>query len=401
MSACQKILSNFSYLFFIVVVSVSCTCSKEKEKLKGIGVVNEVKNVVYYKNFSSLEWTSAKEGMPLYIGDYVRTGKNSYAVIQVEGDRLRIDEDTLIKIEKRSNKTKEGPKIELVILSGDISIEKNTNVTPAIAVKRFNNGKLITDEISKFLIQNSNWVGFEDGSKEYHRKKVELLYPCDNEVVTIPYPIFRWRGHIDGLLRIYKDEMEYMVVQINGEENKKVELKDGKYVWGLFEGNKEISSRCSFEIASKHGHLSPIRTGMRPNRDLSATITGKAEEIITLPKRENDKKVDMVHERLRHIQKVIDTSIEHIRETRKSINPDKIKNYAELYNKLDELGNILGELKVLHDSLLLEVMRLNDPKVIVQYLNELTDIEKNLNGIDKEIKEIERIVLNEGLEHPR
>lgn len=373
---------------FVIALSLSsCTCQGEKEKRLGVGFINDIKNEVYYKNFKSLIWTDARKGMPLFNGDYIRTGDSSLASISIENENLILDENTLIKIEKKGRVGSENVSVELVILNGNISLESSPKLLNSVAVKRMNDGGLITEDLNKLIVK----VPDTKLNAEMKNAVVELLYPCD-EKIRINNPVFRWNGKINGTLRIYKEKRKILSLDFSNEESRQVELKDGSYEWDIQSYGSADSARCSFEIVSDVESLSPVKSRRRRIKETIPELSGKEDEDVMLSDKKRDEKSDIVKKRLAHIQVTIDRSIEHIRETKKGIDPAKIQNYMGLSQRLDELAELLQELKILQESLLLDVMKMNSPAEIVRYLNELEEIENNIKGIDKEIREVEKVV---------
>ncbi len=391
----QETLDRIFFVLFAISFFTGCdfSCGREKENNEGLGFISSVKNTVYYKNFRSLVWTKAAEKIPVFGGDYIRTAENSSAVIQIEDDKLVIGENTLIKIEKRRPDRDEGMPVELVILNGDIAVEEGGDSSRTVTVKRLSGGKLKTEEISRLKLSKADISDVYENEEDL----TELLYPCENEILSINNPVFRWNGKRKGLLKIYRDKAEHSEILIEDEESRQVELEDGSYEWEILLNGRRISTRCSFGISARPLHNEKVGTGRRKVKDISPKLSGKQDEIVQPAEKTNENKSDMVQKRLSDIQKVIDRSMEHIVKTRKSIDPEKVKNYAQIYGKLDELSRLLMELRVIQEALLMEVIKLDNPKVIVKYLNELEDIEKNLRGIDEEIRNIEKTVMSDGI----
>lgn len=392
-------VDNFLIKVLLIVHLCGCDCQKGKDVGNGLGFISSVKNSVYYKSYNSLVWIKAREKLPVYSGDYVRTGEKSFAIIQFEKERLVLQENTLIKIEKGLVGNENSLPIEVVVLDGEIYVEEGGDISKNLILKRSSDDKLKFSDVGSSL--ESVEYGNSKSDVFYEKELVtRLLYPCNNEKIGINNPVFRWNGKISGLLRIYKDKKEFDVIYLNNEDSRQLYLPNGLYEWDIAQNDKSISNRCAFEIITSEGVSGKVIPHKRQMRNINLKLAQKEDDIpeVMGQKRRVDKeKSDIVKSRLVAIQKIIDESIEQINKTRKGINPEKIKDYAQIYNKLDELSQLLRELKRVQESLLLEVIRLGNPKVIAKCLSELDDIESNLKEIDKEIKEIEAQLLSNSL----
>ncbi|MCX7958240.1 MAG: hypothetical protein N3B13_04270 [Deltaproteobacteria bacterium] len=383
-------------LLLSLLVFSRCTCRKEREEDKGLGFILSVKNTVFYKNFRSLVWVSASENLPLYAGDYIRTGDKSSATVMIEKSELIVDENTLIKIEKKGITRENSQPIEIVILFGDISHKDSPQGYSRVEFKRLRDGKIVKEDLI-----NKNKPEWEEDSDNIADIrdifKVQPVSPCLNEKMNKGNILFRWDKKSSGILRVYRNKSDLISVRLYDEDSKSLELESGSYEWEITDSGNNISQKCSFVIAPEVISEVNISGKSRKIKYVSPVLSPKRENIIESAQKEGEAKQDVVKMRLENIQKVIDNNIDQIKNTRKSINPEKIKNYAQIYAKLDELISLLNELRVVQSALLMEVIKLNDPRVIVKYIDELEDIEKNLKGIEAEVRNVENIIVSDGI----
>lgn len=383
---------RLSKIFIFILLLCLFDCSrKDTKEGNAIGSIVRIERDVFYKKYNSLTWTKAKIQSPLYKGDYIRTGEDSSAIILIEQEKVILNSNTLIKIDKMEEKINRDVSVELVLLNGDIQIDSSSNIPKALSVKRLDNGKLIPEELSKLIYKKEPLeVPIKGGAEA--EDKIELIYPCNDEVINIKNPIFRWNQKISGVIKIYSDDGREEEILVNNEESKNIELQYGAYKWEIIKNNREISNRCSFGVSEKNESMKIVKTISRRSKQPVLALKEKSEELVTPPIKPERQNEDIVKKRLNHIQTVIDRSIEHIKDTKKGIDPEKIKNYLEIYQKLDELTSLLQDLKVVQESLLIEILKVENPTNIVNYLTELEEIENNLKGIDREIKKIEEVL---------
>lgn len=369
-----------------------CSCKKENREIIKIGNLIKRENAVYYKNFKSLVWEDARENIPLFKGDYIRTGHSSLAVLQIGEEVINIEENTLIRIDERRSELPEDIDVEIVLLNGDITIEKGRTDQISISVVRIRDGKREEEDIANLVKRVVSAVpDIPDVSSNI--QEIGLIYPCNDEVVTVRNPVMRWEREISGILRIYDSEENISEFRLSSERSKRVDLRDGVYRWGLYRGEDLISSRCSFTIRSETESMKLVSVSKGRQKVVrEENLEGKTEEILPDSNKETTSKKDIAKKRLVHIQSVISKSIEDIANTRKGIDVSRVRNYAEVYRKLDELNSLLAELKILQESLLIEIIKLESPSMISSYLNELQKIEDNLKDINKEIRDIEKII---------
>ncbi len=388
----SALLKRLSKIIFLILLLSIQDCSKRDKRVdEGIGSILHIESFVFYKKFSSLVWEEAREGLPLFKGDYIRTGDKSSATLIIGGEKIIVNANTLIKIDKKIDDGSRDISVELVILNGDVSVESSSPPPKAFSVKRLENGKLVLEDISRMLTKREIAVKSLEDTEEIGRE-IELIYPCNNEVIGMNNPVFKWGERVNGTIRIQSDNGRDTEVVVDNEKDRSIELPYGNYSWAIYQENKRISNRCSFSIKGETESLKSINVVSRRNRQHSVNLSEKDEEPVIIKKKSAGEREDIVKKRLGQIQTIIDKSIEHIKDTKRSIDPEKIQNYAELYGKLDELTMLLKDLKVIQESLLIEVIKMDNPSIIVNYLNELEDIERNLSGIDREIKDIEEII---------
>lgn len=385
-----RISNKQRFLIFSLFVFLLLTygCKKKSRVEDGLGYIQIVNKSVYYKNYKSLEWEGAKAGTVLYRGDYIRTGDNSSAILNIEKETISIEENTLIRIDRRQESKDKKEGIELVILNGELVLDNPPGSSSTLTISRLKEGKRINEDLSAYVkkIVTENPV-LDTG---YHPKEmIELLSPCNDEVLNFNNVLFKWRGDISGELRIASEDGKRFAYALLSENNKYIELKDGIYEWSISRDREIISNRCRFEIRLKDSSLKPVNIRDKKVKGKEIALSGKTEEIPEEKKGESAKE-DIVKKRLTNIDRIIQKNIEDIKNTKKSIDVNRVKNYASLYNKLDELNNILQDLKTVEESLLLEIMKLESPSMIADYLLELEDIESNLRGINKEIGSIQQ-----------
>ncbi len=369
-------------------------CRRENKEVTRLGYIAGVKNSVYYKNFKSLVWEDAREKGHLFRGDYIRTGSGSLAILKIKDEIINVEENTLVKIEERGSNLPEKVEVELVLLNGDITVEQTESTMPSISVVRIKDGKRQIEDVSRLIKKTVRVPDLADvGNKPI---KVGLIYPCNDEVVTIRNPVIRWDSDITGVLRIYDSDENVNEYRLYGERSRRVELDDGKYQWELYSRENGISDRCSFFIKMKMDSMKAVN--ISKDRRTGKKIVDyfqKNEEKVPEEMKTKKSDSDFAKQRLMHIQTVISKSIDDIKNAKKSIDTTRIKNYAELYRKLDELNSLLIELKVLQESLLIEIMKIESPSLIAGYLNELSEIEDNLKDINHEIRAIETTINQE------
>lgn len=377
------------YLIFLMIATLLlvCGCKKKGRDEAGIGYILSTTNLVYYKSYKSLEWENAKAGSSLFRGDYVRTGDNSSTVLVIEGETIRIEENTLIRIDIRKQLTGGNKGVELVILNGDISLENRRVHTSLLNVTRYRDGKPITEDLNNYIKK----IVAEKGSIDtgfYSKQVIKLLSPCNGEVLSNMNNLFRWGDSVSGILTITDMDGKKREFPLIMERERHIELKDGVYEWGIYRDGEIISDSCKFEIRSRDMSLRSVEVRSKRKRDSEINLSEKKEEIPPENKKEASRE-DIFKNRLSRIDKIIKENIESIKNTKRSIDTAKVKNYAIIYNKLDELNNLLQDLKALQESLFMEIMKIDNPSMIARYLSELEEIESNLKGVSKEIMAIQ------------
>jgi len=383
----RSVRHRFLIFLMIATLLLVCGCKKKGRDEAGIGYILSTTNLVYYKSYKSLEWENAKAGSSLFRGDYVRTGDNSSTVLSIEGETIRIEENTLIRIDIRKQLTGGNKGVELVILNGDISLENRPVHTSLLNVTRYRDGKPITEDLNNYIKK----IVAEKGSIDtgfYSKQVIKLLSPCNGEVLSNMNNLFKWGDSVSGILTITDMDGKKREFQLIMERERHIELKDGVYEWGIYRDGEIISDSCKFEIRSRDMSLRSVEVRSKRKRDSEINLLEKKEEIPPENKKEASRE-DIFKNRLSRIDKIIKENIESIKNTKRSIDTAKVKNYAIIYNKLDELNNLLQDLKALQESLFMEIMKIDNPSMIARYLSELEEIESNLKGVSKEIMAIQ------------